>query len=160
MRGYLGLARAHVGGLKDGTEKAFGRDRISVDEVPVTVRYAAEILRPWLIQGHAEDHPTDLARAQLLWLRGECEKCIDLAFGEQLHGVALWRDDPVEILAGIEPDLCRNDRKEQVPAAAELIDAELLALQIADGSDGLVRNSPKHPECTPDSARIGSPASR
>jgi hypothetical protein len=39
----------------------------------------------------------------------------------------------------VEPDLSRNDREEEVAALAELKDAELLALQIADGSDGLVR---------------------
>ena len=59
------------------------------DEVPVAVRYAAEILRPWLVRGHVEDHATDLAGAQLLWLGREREKGIDFAVGEQLHELAV-----------------------------------------------------------------------
>ena len=101
------LRRADVGGLEDGSEKAFGRDRISADEVPVTVRYAAEILRPWLIQGHVEDHPTDLAGAQLLWLRRVPEKGIDFTFREQLHGGGAR--DPLDVPVRVDADLCRND---------------------------------------------------
>ena len=47
--------------------------------------------------------------------------------------------NPVDILVRVEPDLRRHDREQQVRPRAQPVDAKLLALQIANGLDGLVR---------------------
>jgi hypothetical protein len=58
--------------------------------------------------------------------------------------------------ARIEPDLRRRDREEQVPARAEIADADPLSLQ---GTDSYANGS-KHPACKPATAVIGTPRSR
>jgi hypothetical protein len=40
---------------------------------------------------------------------------------------------------GVEPDMRRHEREIQVPTRAETLNADSLALQVAEGSDGLVR---------------------
>ena len=87
---------------------------------------------------YVEDHVADLASAQFLRFGRGGKKSIDFPCGEQRHGVAGTRD-PVDVLLGVEPDLRRHERKIQVPTRAEARNANSLALQVADGSDGLVR---------------------
>ena len=71
---------------------------------------------------------------------GKPEKDIDFPFGEQLHGgfARTW-GDPGDVLVRVEPDVGGHHRDIQVAAGAERPDAHPLALQVADGSDGLVR---------------------
>ena len=48
--------------------------------------------------------------------------------------------NPVDVLARIEPDIRDHARQQQVPAGAKLLGMPTrLALQVADGPDGLVR---------------------
>jgi hypothetical protein len=69
----------------------------------------------------------------------EGKQGIDFLFGEQRHEVAIGTGNSVDVLARVESDLRRHDREEQVPARAEITDADPLALQVTDGSDGLIR---------------------
>ena len=130
--------------LRRARSDTLGGDRMIADELPVSHQHAAEVLRPWLVRGRVEDHATDLAGAQLLRLGGKREKRIDFPLDEQLHGeqphrVAGRTLDPFDVLVRVEPDIRRHDRHVAVFARAQDIDADLLALQVADGADGLVR---------------------
>ena len=59
---------------------------------------ATEVLRPWLVRGHVEDHVADLAGAQLLRLWRKAEERIGFPFGEQLHEVASgWRTQSMSV---------------------------------------------------------------
>jgi hypothetical protein len=62
--------------------------------------------------------------AQFLRFRREGKKGIDFLFGEQRHEVAIGTGNSVDVLARVESDLRRHDREEQVPARAEIADAD------------------------------------
>jgi hypothetical protein len=139
-RGLLRLGGAEVRGLENGPQVTLGGDRMTSDEVPSAVRRAAEVVRPGLVRGRAEDHSTHLAGAQLLRLGREPEKGIDSPLNELLQEVAARAGEPVDVRVRVEPDVRRDAREQQVSTRAERLgDADPLALQVADGADGLVR---------------------
>ena len=128
----------------------------------VARKHAAEVLRPGLVRGRVEDHVADLAGAQLLRLGRKAEEGVDLAFGEQLHGVSRRASATHSMSSvGIEPDVCRHDRHvtgvRPRPATSMPTFLPFRSLMVRMGS---CANSSKHPVCTPASAVIGTPASR
>jgi hypothetical protein len=114
---------------------------MGADEFPIAERHAAEVLRPRSVGGGVEDHAADLAGTQLLRLGRKSQKSIDSALGELLQKVAAAGcRDPVDVVAGVETDVRRNGRKKHMSAGARLLgDADPFASQVADGTDGLVR---------------------
>ena len=95
---------------------------------------------PRPVRASIEDHPTDLARTQLLRLGGEAEKRIDFPFGERRHEVAGRVAHPVDVRVRVEADIRSDAGKKQVPARTERLgDSDPLTLQVADGPDGIVR---------------------
>ena len=61
-----------------------GRDRILAHEFPIARQHAAEILRPWAVDGAVDDHMADLAGAQFLRLGRKAQEGIDLSLDEEL----------------------------------------------------------------------------
>jgi hypothetical protein len=137
--GVLGLGLAERRGLEGRAQEALGRDRMIAHPGAVAVDHAAEVLRPRPIAERAHDHAADPAGAQLLRLGRKAEEGIGAAGGEQLHGVAIRRHDPLDVLIRVEADVLGHDRDVQAAAVAEGLDTHAPALQVTDAADRLAR---------------------
>ena len=81
----------------------------------------------------------DLAGAELLRLGREAEKRIDLSVGEQLQGIDVGAVTQSMSLSGSSPIFAAMIASKVFWPRPGLRMPTLLALQVADGADGLVR---------------------
>ena len=128
-RDPLGLSNAEVSRLEDRAQHALGRDRVSVDVVPVGRHHTAEILRPWAVGGSFDDYVAGTPGAQLLRLGREPEEGIDLSLGEELERSERRVGDPTDVPGGIEPDLGGHQGQQR---SGSRLEADTLAFQIGD----------------------------
>src|SRR6516164_10332460 len=110
------LGDAEVRRLEYGAQRAFRRDRIPLEVVPVAREHAAIILRPWAVDRDIENHMPDTPGAQLLRFGRTTYERIDPSVSEKLHQLDGRADDPADILDGVESDISRHDRAEHVRA--------------------------------------------
>src|SRR5262249_47262536 len=107
--------------------------------VAVRRHHAAEVLRPWTVEGAVDDGPADAAHTQVLRLRRKSEEGINLARGEQLNRPRRGASDPAYILARVEPDMGDHGAQEQMWARAQTLHTDALALEIGDAADAFAR---------------------
>jgi hypothetical protein len=94
-------------------------------------------LRPRAVQGGVQQDVADLPCTQFLRLRGETEKCVDLAGDEQLPRLDLRVGDPADVLDRIDAHLGshQHDGQQLMRGRPEALHPNALALQVADAAD-------------------------
>jgi hypothetical protein len=92
-------------------------------------------LRPGAVHGSFEQDASDFPGAQVLRLRRIAQEGIDLSVDEQLHRVEGPAVDPVEILAGVEPDLRGHQREQRLAAQSWHRDPDTLPLEIRKAAE-------------------------
>src|ERR1044071_4778350 len=107
-------------------------------KLPVACKHAAEVLRPGPVDGAVDDHASDVASAQFLWLRWKAEEGVDLALREKLFWRGRLVRDPVDVLQGIKPDMSRHGSQEDVRRAAKPLHAHALAFEIRNAVNAFV----------------------
>lgn len=95
------LADADLGGLQDGAERAFRRDRVLLDKVPVPERDAAEVLGPGPVH-HGDDNVSDLLRSEFLSFRRNGHEGIDLSVRQEPYRFGIRLRDPGDVLARVK----------------------------------------------------------
>jgi hypothetical protein len=80
--------------------------------------------------------PIFFARSSLGIGRKSHER-VDLALGKQLLALAGRREDPLDVLPGIDTDVGDHHRCEEVVRAAQLGNGDLAAAQVTHGADTL-----------------------
>src|SRR5689334_12859696 len=108
------------------------------DKLPVACKHAAEVLRPGPVYSAADDHASDVSRAQFLWLRRKAEESVDLALREKLFWRRRLVSDPVDVLQGIKPDMGGHGSQEDVRRPAKPLHAHALAFEIRNAANAFV----------------------
>src|SRR5262245_48862671 len=89
------------------------------DKFSVRGHHAAEVLRPRSIRRAIDDDVPDPFVTEFLRVRREAEEAIDLALGEELHGLGRWVRYPADIPIRIEAHLGQHTCEKNVLAGAE-----------------------------------------
>jgi hypothetical protein len=79
-------------------------------------QHTAEILRPRGLDGGVDDHPADMASAEMLRLRRKAEERIDLSVREELNRWRRCARDPTDVVDGVEPDMSGHHGDEHMMA--------------------------------------------
>src|SRR5262245_33981163 len=98
-------------------------------ELAVARHDAAEILGPWTIHGALDHRVPDLLRAEFLGYRREADERINLPLGQEQDRLAGRMQDPVDIRAGIQPDILGHTSQKEVMHAALFGDGHGLPLE-------------------------------
>ena len=128
---------AEIRGLQNRTQHGTGRVRVCPDVIRKTGQHAAEILRPWPVDGGVDEHMTDASGAQLLRLGREAEERVDFAADKQLDRFELGVGDPADVLLRVEPDLGDHQGHENMRVRTRRLDSDGLSLQIGDAADAV-----------------------
>src|SRR6516225_503883 len=155
-RGARGLGHANICSLKDCPQHAFRRYRVITHEFPVAGQHAAEILRPRTIDGGTQDLMSDMSIPEMLRLWRKAYECVDLSVHEQLNRLDGRLDDPMDVLAGIKPDMRGHDGHQRVRDRPERRHSHASALRSAIVRIPSRANSSWQPTCTPARTVIGS----
>src|SRR5690349_18041954 len=75
-----------------------------MDELGPAEQHAAEILRPWAVDGAVDDRMSDLAVAKLLCIGRGGQESVDLPINEKILRMGRWVADPVDVLGRIKAD--------------------------------------------------------
>src|SRR2546423_832343 len=132
------VSGAEIRGFQNSAHNTLGRDRMFPHKLRVSRQQAAEILRPGAVYRGIHDDMTDMPGAQILGLRWETQKRVDLALHEKLDRLYRGVGNPVDIRHRIKPDMSGQDSEQHMWGRSKGLHPDGPALELGNTADAFV----------------------